>query len=492
MRNWFYVIVATCAAAFGNSLAAAQRESQPNILFILIDDMGWPDLGCYGHEFHETPRLDQLASQGVRFTDFYATPVCSSTRGTIESGQNSARTGITDFLPGHWKPFAQLVVPPMPDHLDHGLTTPGEALRDAGYTTGYFGKWHLGRGNQHAPNRHGYAITAAETGRPFQEWRVDTEDGPKRMNLITDQALWFLEQHVTEDKPFFLHLSHHAVHIPIQATRATIDGYLKKKKPAAGVNHPVYAAMVEDLDSQIGRLLDALDKRGLADKTVVIVASDNGGLREVYTQNGQVVSTNAPLRSEKGTIYEGGIRVPLIVRWPGVTPAGVNCSEPAATWDLLPTFCAIAGTSLPNQAIDGVDLTPLLREPSGSLSRESLHFHYPHYHHSRPASAIRMDNFKLIEWFEDGSVELYDLTKDIGETHDLAGEMPEKAAKLRDRLAAWREQIGARIPTLNVDHEPERADIWWDRRTNEALNLEEFGDRLEQRATKPYFRTGPG
>ena len=476
--------------------AAPAAEPRPNILLVLIDDMGWPDLACYGHGFHETPRLDRLATEGVRFTNFYATPVCSSTRATIESGQNSARVGITDFLAGHWKPFAKLVVPPMPSHLDQNLTTPGEALGRAGYVTGYFGKWHLGRGKQNAPAVHGYQITSDQLDRAFRRARTGDNEGPKRMGLITDQALWFLERHARlprdpagERKPFFLHVSHHAVHIPIQATARSIAKYRKKPKPAVGVNHPVYAAMVEDLDSQIGRLLDRLEELQLAKKTVVVVASDNGGLREVYTGNGQVVSTNAPLRSEKGTIYEGGIRVPFIVRWPGVTPPGKVCHEPAATWDLLPTFCAIAGAPAPEQPLDGVDLTPLLRVPSSTLERDALYFHYPHYHHSRPASAVRRGNLKLIEWLEDGALELYDLAADTGESKDLAASMPAKANELRRDLVAWRQRVGARLPTRNPQHDPEKADVWWSRRTSTPLDLEAVGDRLERRASKPYFRT---
>ncbi|MCA9263527.1 MAG: sulfatase, partial [Planctomycetales bacterium] len=468
-RRLHFTLAAVLAVLCSASPSLAAR---PNILFILIDDMGWPDLGCYGHAFHETPRIDELARQGVRFTDFYATPVCSSTRGTIESGQNSARVGITDFLPGHFKPFAKLVVPPMPDYLDHALITPGEALSSAGYVTGYFGKWHLGGGPQHAPDKHGYQVTAKSLGRPFQESREPRPPGPKQMHLVTDQAIWFIRQHGSEGKPFFLHLSHHAVHIPIQAQPDTIQKYVNKPKPDHGVNHPVYAAMIEDLDTEIGRLLDTLQEMQIAENTVVVLASDNGGLRKVYTGDGQVVSTNAPLRAEKGTLYEGGIRVPLIVRWPSVTPADSVCQVPAATWDLLPTFCAMAEAKVPEQPLDGVDLTPLIRSPDQSLGRDRLYFHYPHYHHSRPASAVRHGDFKLIEWLEDGSVELYNLAEDIGEANNLASVMPDKADQLKSDLAAWRKQVGARMPTENPNYDPAQADTWWNRNTDRPLDIQ--------------------
>lgn len=464
------------------------KVTRPNIVFILIDDMGWPDLGCYGHAFHETPRIDQLAQQGVRFTDFYATPVCSSTRATIESGQNSARVGITDFLPGHWKPFAKLVVPAMPDHLDHQLTTPGEVLGRSGYNTAYFGKWHLGRGPEHGPSAHGYETTAGNLGAEFEQSRKGRKGGPKGMVRLTDQANWFLAKQVQSKRPFFLHLSHKAVHIPIQAKKETVAKYEKKEKPNEGVNHPVYAAMIEDLDVQIGRLLDELDRLQLTDNTVVILTSDNGGLRQVYTGRGQVVSTNAPLRSEKGTLYEGGIRVPMIVRWPGVTPPGTVCNQLAATWDMLPTFCAIASVDPPGQTIDGHELTGLFRQQNSSPDRRALYFHYPHYHHSRPASAIRSGDYKLIEWLEDDSVELYDLASDIGETNNLASTEPEKASQLRDQLSAWRTEVGARMPTKNPDYNEEKADVWYNRNSKQPLDSASIDHQLESQATKPYLR----
>lgn len=470
-------------------IGTAHSAKKPNILFILIDDMGWPDLACYGHKFHETPVIDSLAAEGMRFTNFYATPVCSSSRGTIESGQNSARTGITDFLPGHWRPFEKQVVPPMPQELSHGLTTPGEALKAAGYVTGYFGKWHLGRGAKFAPDTHGYEHTERTLkAAGFLKLRGKKPVGPKRIDLLTDQAIYFLENYTGNDKPFFLHLSHHAVHIPIQAREETIAKYVKKEKPKSGVNHPVYAAMIEDLDTSIGKVLKKLDELKLSDNTAVVLASDNGGLVEVYTGNGQIVSTNAPLRSEKGTLYEGGIRVPLIVKWPGAVPKGKTNTIPTATWDLLPTFCAMGQAHQPSQPMDGVNLMPLLNNPTAKLTREALYFHYPHYHHSRPASAMRQGNFKLIEWLEDGRLELYDLNTDIGESTNLAATHPERAAKMAADLKQWRKRVGAKMPTPNPKANAAKAHLWYSRKTQKERDIKAFGDQFERAASKPYFR----
>ncbi|TWT81326.1 Arylsulfatase [Planctomycetes bacterium CA13] len=483
------LLCAAFALLSGFTANAADHPGKPNILFILIDDMGWPDLACYGHPFHETPVIDSLAAEGVRFTDFYATPVCSSSRSTIESGQNSARTGITDFLPGHWRPFEKQIVPPMPQQLRHDLTTPGEALRAAGYVTGYFGKWHLGRGAEFAPDTHGYQHTEQtlkEIG--FIKRRGKRPAGPKSIDLFTDQAVYFLENYAGKDKPFFLHLSHRAVHIPIQAREETIAKYVKKEKPESGVNHPVYAAMIEDLDTAIGKLLNKLDELKLSDNTAVVLASDNGGLVEVYTGGGQIVSTNAPLRSEKGTIYEGGIRVPLIVKWPGVVPKGKTSTVPTATWDLLPTFCAMGQAKQPTQTIDGVNLMPLLENPTANLARDAIYFHYPHYHHSRPASAMRQGNFKLIEWLEDGRLELYDLNADIGESTNLAASHPERTASMAAELKQWRTQVGAKMPIPNPKANAAKAHLWYSRSTQEELDIKAFGDRFEKAASKPYFR----
>lgn len=471
------VAVALCQTA--QPLGAQDR---PNIVFILADDMGWPDLACYGHAFHETPVLDTLASQGMKFSNFYATPVCSSTRSTILTGQYSARTGITDFIPGHWRPFEKLVVPEIDQHLKAGVQTPGNVLQAAGYATGHFGKWHVGNDAAHQPDKHGYQVTERQLGKPFREWRKSAQDGPKKIDFLTDASLWFIEQHRNE--PFFLTVSHHAVHIPVEGNEASIAKYEQKPKPADGVNHPIYAAMVEDLDTSVGRILQQLDTLQLADKTIVVFASDNGGLRKIYTGVGETISTNTPLRDEKGTLYEGGIRVPLIVRWPGVVKPGTINREPATTSDLLPTFCEMAGAKLPEQPIDGTSLVGLLHDASASLSRDAIYFHYPHYHHSTPAGAIRMGDWKLIEFFADGTLELYNLETDIGEEQNQANLRPELAEALQKRLAAWRREVGARMPTVNPKSDPQRAAEWWNRRTNEPLDIEAMRKRYESKREK--------
>ena len=476
-------VLSLCLGLFfpcASTLAAeASVDRGPNIVFLLIDDMGWPDPACYGHKFHETPNIDRLAAQGMKFTDFYAaTPVCSSTRSTIQTGQYSARTCITDFIPGHYRPFEKLTVPTIDHQLREGVQTPGDAIRAAGYATAYFGKWHLGP----QPEALGYEVTERFLGADFQKRRGTRQRGPKSIDFLTDATLWFIEHN--KDTPFFVTLSHHAVHIPVEATRPTIAKYESKPKPPEGVNHPVYAAMVEDLDTSIGRILAKLEQLDLADNTIVVFTSDNGGLGKIYTGVGEVVSTNAPLRDEKGTLYEGGIRVPMIVRWPGIVRPGGVCRKPATTADLLPTFCQMASAKLPEQSIDGMSMVPLLEDPAAALDRDAIYFHYPHYHHSRPAGAIRAGNWKLIEFFEDGSLELYDLANDLGESRNLAGAKPRLAERLQQQLAAWRKQVGARMPTENPKHDPDRAHQWWNRRTNQPLDVEAMRRHYETRRGK--------
>ncbi len=431
--------------------SAAADAPKPNIVFILIDDLGWADLACYGHRFHETPHIDRLARQGMRFTDFYAaSPVCSSTRASIQSGQYTPRVGVTNFIPGHWRPLEKLVEPPNAPSMPLQIVTVAEALKQAGYTTGHFGKWHLGPAT-HSPEKQGYDVSVI---------RGDAAS-------LTEEALKFVRQN--RDRPFFVDLSHYWVHIPLRAGVELIEKYRRKPKPPQGINNPVYAAMVEEVDQSTGRMMELLDELELAQRTVVIFTSDNGGLRRIYHGRGELVTTNAPLRDEKGSLYEGGIREPLLVRWPGVVRPGSVCRQPTVSIDFYPTLLEMAAARPPaNQVLDGVSLVPLLRQ-TGKPKREAIYFHYPHYHHSRPAGAIRAGQWKLIEFFDDGALELYDLQEDIGEKSNLAEKLPQKAQSLRAELRAWRESVGAKMPRKNPKYDPQRAGQWWSRRSKKPL-----------------------
>lgn len=452
---------AAALAMPATSARAQTREKKPNIVFILIDDLGWADPACYGHAFHETPHIDRLADQGMRFTDAYAAcPVCSPTRASIMAGQYPARIGMTDFITGHWRPYERLRVPiNRTQYLPLEIETIAETLQKAGYTTGMFGKWHLGWGD-YQPGNQGMD-QSIETGGPHYAFntkpQVDVDPGMNQAEFLTGKAIDFLRDHREESFCLFVH--HFAVHIPLQADDELVRKYQQKEKPSHGINNPVYAAMMEHVDRSVGAILDELDALALTDNTMVVFFSDNGGLRQHYQGLGPIVSTNAPLRDEKGSLYEGGIRVPMIVRWPSVIKPGSVCPEPVSSVDFYPTLAAMAGAPLPqDQALDGVDLGPLFG--NGSLQREALFWHYPHYHHSTPASAIRMGDWKAIEFFEDNRLELYNLAEDIGEATNRAMDLPETARDLRERLHRWRDSVGAELPVPNPDHDPMRAHEW--------------------------------
>jgi uncharacterized sulfatase len=453
-RGFLGAAGAALLAGVARRITSAAETRKPNIVFILIDDMGWPDTGCYGNRFNETPNVDKLASQGMRFTDAYAAcPVCSPTRASIMSGQYPAHVGITDFIPGHQRPYAKLKVPVnRTQYLPLDIVTLAEALKPAGYTCGCFGKWHLG-GREHFPDTQGFDSWVVSNGRHFNFKTVPPMEIDKNAYLsefLTDQAEKFLEEN--REGPFCLYLSHFAVHVPLEARQALIEKYEKKPKPDTGINNPVYAAMVEHVDHSVGRIMAKLDELGLVENTVVV--------RQRYDLLGGLVSSNAPLREEKGTLYEGGIREPLIVRWPGVVEPGSTCSEPVSSVDYYPTLVDIAGAPPPvGQVLDGVSIRPLL-EQAGGLKRDAIYWHYPHYHHSTPAGAIRAGDWKLIEFFEDGRLELYNLAEDISESRNLAAEMPEKVAELREKLAVWRHDVNAAMPKPNPDYDPARAHEW--------------------------------
>jgi len=387
----------------------------------------------------------------MRFTNAYAAcPVCSPTRASILAGQYPARVGITDFIPGHWRPWEKLIVPENRLQLPLEAITIPEALKEQGYATAHIGKWHLG-GRDYFPEHQGFDM-AIQGG---------TNRKDKRVTSYTDKAIEFIQ--ANSDKPFFIHLSHNTVHIPLEAPQELVEKYQNKAKPQTGVNNPTYAAMVEHLDNSIGRITKKLDELNLVEKTIVIFYSDNGGLYEAYggyRGKREPVSTNDPLRGEKGTLYEGGIREPLIVRWPGVVKPGTTCHAPVTSVDFYPTFLDIVATKgNPSHVLDGESILPLLRR-TGKLKRDAIYWHYPHYHHSRPAGVIREGNFKLIEFYEDGRLELYNLKRDIAEKRNLATKLPKKAAQLQKKLAAWRKSVNAKMPTLNPDYDPARAHEW--------------------------------
>jgi arylsulfatase A-like enzyme len=455
-----------------------EAASKPNFVFILADDLGGRDLGCYGSTFYETPNLDRLAASGMRFTQAYAAcSVCSPTRASILTGKYPARLGLTDWLPGRAdRPDQKLKRPQILRHLPLEEVTLAEALKEAGYRTAFIGKWHLG-GKGFWPEQQGFDLNlgGCQLGHPpsyFSPYSIPTlPDGPAGEYLtdrLTDEALKFLESN--RDKPFLLYLAHYAVHNPQQAKPELIEKFKKKLAkitPATGPefvpegqmrerliqNQPVYAAMVQSLDESVGRILAKIDQLGLASNTVVIFFSDNGGLS---TAEGAPTS-NAPLRAGKGWPYEGGVREPLLVRWPGVTATNSQCDTPTMSTDFYPTLLDMAGLpQRPSQHRDGRSLAPLLK--GGTLGDRSLFWHYPHYSNQGggPYGAIRVGDLKLIEWYEDMRVELFNLKHDPEEKRDLSKTEPEQARALRQQLHDWRVSVKAAMPTPNPDWVPKK------------------------------------
>jgi arylsulfatase A-like enzyme len=442
------------------TLFGAATPPRPNVVLILADDLGWTDLSCYGSDLYQTPHIDRLARDGMKFTQSYsACTVCSPTRAAIMTGKYPARLHITDWIPGLPPENPKLLVPEWTKFLPLEETTIARALRSAGYATASIGKWHLG-GEDYYPQKHGFDINIAGTFAPaptsyFAPYKIATlPEGPAGEYItdrLGDEAVRFIEQQ--KDKPFFLYLAHFAVHTPIQGKPALIQKYRAKKHPGLKQTNAVYAAMIESMDETVGRVRQRLEELKLADRTVVIFASDNGG--RVPT------TSNYPLRVGKGSCYEVGTRVPLIVHWPGVTKAGSVCETPVISMDLFPTILDIAGQNeAERKSVDGTNLVPLLRR-DGDLKREALFWHYPHYQHyqlggTTPYGAIHAGDFKLIEFFDDMRVELYNLREDIGEQHNLAAQMPGKADELRARLHAWRSEVGAQMPSRNPAYDPSK------------------------------------
>ena len=451
----------------------------PNIIFILMDDMGWMDLGCYGSTFYETPNLDRLSAEGMRFTDAYAScPVCSPSRASVMTGKYPATLGITNWIGANDR--GKLKEVPYVDHLPLEETSIATRLSGLGYRTWHVGKWHLGE-RPYYPDRHGFDVNVGgcDWGMPkngyFSPYGIETlEDGPEGEYLtdrLTDEAIGLIRNNAA-GRPFFLNLWHYSVHTPIEAKEEDIVRFRRKAAelgldkiepmaegecfPCEHKKHlrvqrriiqsdPVYAAMIYNLDWNIGRLLEALEATGQRDNTVIFFTSDNGGLS---TAEGSP-TCNFPLSEGKGWMYEGGIREPLIVSWPGVIPEGSVCNVPVSSVDFYPTLAELAGAD-PNEdpGVEGESLVPLLTG-NGELEREAIYWHYPHYGNQggTPFSSVRKGDYKLIEFYEDNRVELYNLREDMSERTNLAEALPDRVRELRALLDNWKQRTGAVIPT---------------------------------------------
>jgi arylsulfatase A len=460
-------IAALCAAA---PAAPAAPAGKPNLVLFLIDDLGWRDIGANGSTYYQTPNIDRLAREGVRFTDAYAAcAVCSPTRAAVLTGKYPARLLLTDWLPnGRWHPKAKLQSGRFVRGLPLEEVTLAEALREAGYRTASIGKWHLGSEPFSLPEHHGFDVNIAGNAHgapgsfffPYAgdwaipttglraKWNVlpDGKPGEYLTDRLTDEAVKFIR--ANRERPFFLYFPHYGVHTPLQAKPEIVAKY-EKIPEAQQQGKATYAAMVESVDDSVGRVVATLRELGLEQNTVIVFTSDNGGFYNA--------TSNAPLRANKGAYYEGGIRVPLIVKWPGVARAGHVSAEPVTSTDLYPTCLAAAGLPpRPHQHVDGLNLQPLL-VGGASLNRPAIFWHFPHYNEhpsSVPSSVIRRGPWKLIETFDPAGMELYNLADDLGETRNLAAENPAKTAELRRELDAWRRDVGAEMMRPNPDYDP--------------------------------------
>ena len=440
----------------------ARPPAPPNIVLVYVDDLGWRDAGFMGSSYYETPNIDALAEAGIVFTNAYSNaPNCAPSRASLLTGLYTPRHGVyTVGSPARGEARLRKLVPASNDtDLDLEIVTIAEVLRDAGYSTGHFGKWHLGETGS-APTDHGFDVNVGGDGVghpptyffPYKRGEreliglAEGEEGEYLTDRLTDEALGFME--ANRGNPFFLYLSHYAVHTPLQAKPALVEKYAQRPGTDAH-NDPTYAAMIESVDESVGRVVGKLEELGLASSTVVIFYSDNGGYGPATSM--------APLRGSKGMLYEGGVRVPLTVTWPGHIGGGISDDTPVIGTDVYPTILEIIGVAPdPRIPLDGVSLYRLLTERR-AIEPRPLFWHFPAYleayrgmdspWRTTPAAAVRVGQYKLIEWYEDGRVELYDLSVDLGESHDLSEEMPAIASELLNRLHSWQHDVAADMPT---------------------------------------------
>jgi arylsulfatase A-like enzyme len=438
-----------------------ENDRVPNIVFVLADDLGWTDLGVQGSLYYETPNIDRLAAQGMRLNNYHNCQNCAPTRAALMSGQYGPRTGV--YTVGsierfNWRSRSLRPVDNV-TNLPLEKITLAQSLKQAGYVTGMFGKWHLGQTPEHHPGRRGFDEAIVSNGKHFEFSTTPKTAYPQGQYLadfLTDKAVDFIERH--QRVPFFLYLPHFAVHSPYNAKQQLIERF-EPKPPAGGHKDPVYAAMIASVDESVGRIMATLDRLQLAKDTVLIFSSDNGGVGGYAREGigGRDMTDNAPLRSGKGSLYEGGTRVPFIVRWPEVTTPGSLCDVPTIHVDIYPTFLEIAGQDAPDEyPLDGASLVPLFRDAGATLPREAIFQHFPGYLGSggntwrtTPVSLIQVGPWKLMEFLEDNRLELYNLEDDLGERENLAERMPDKTEALYASLLAWRKAIKAPMPTKN-------------------------------------------
>jgi arylsulfatase A-like enzyme len=468
LTNVIALMVALLCLQGCSGISAGRSATPPNIVVIMVDDMGWADLACYGNEIVDTPVLDRFAKQGMFLSDAYAaSPVCSPTRAAMMTGMSPARIGLTNHAAGHPPGFVPkgktLAEAPMVYNLALSYTTIGERLLEAGYATAHIGKWHLSN-TRHSrdksikqeelyPEHQGFEVNIGGVSSggppsffsPYKNPRL--ADGPEGEYLparLADEAIAYIQEE--RDKPFFINWWPYSVHWPMQAPEELIEKY-RKRMPDAPENMVIYQAMIEGFDKEIGRFFEALDEAGLTDDTLVMFTSDNGSLY-----------SNAPLRSVKGHLYEGGIRVPMMVRWPGVIEAGSSSAVPVISTDFVPTLMDVAGLDpISDHPVDGESLLPLFKQTE-SLQRDAIYFHYPNYafhHKNRLGSAVRQGDYKLIKWYDDGSVELYNLVNDLGEQKNLAEQKPKLARYLEMKLDNWLKENDAKYPIKLEAYSPE-------------------------------------
>ncbi|HEX2750095.1 MAG TPA: sulfatase [Verrucomicrobiales bacterium] len=435
-----------CLLLFLTTAFAGERPL--NFILVLVDDMGATDCGCTGSTFYRTPHIDQLARDGMTFTrSLSACTVCSPTRAALLTGKYPARVHITDWIAGHGRPYARLLPPDWCKELPAAEVTLPEMLKTKTYATASIGKWHLGNA---APEAHGFDLNIGGTakGQPaawFPPYKnAALPDGPAG-EFLTERLTVEAERFMTarKDQPFFLYFPHFAVHTPLGGKKEVIEKYKAAAKDGAPQRNAVYASMVEGVDDSVGRLRAKVKELGLADRTVFIFTSDNGGL---INNPEKPITTNLGLRDGKGSAYEGGVRVPLLIQWPGLTAPGSRCAVPVISMDLCATIAAASGMTTPK---DGVDLRPLLS--GGSIAERPLFWHYPHYHPggASPYTAVLSGGWRLIRFYEDNRTELYNIKDDPEERKDLSSAHPDKVRAMSALIDAWLKETGAQMPVPN-------------------------------------------